>query len=46
MDFFDVAIEVFGDIADDIIEEMLREPTKEAIEKNKKASDILHKVRN
>ena len=40
------SIEVTGEIAKKIQKEMLEEPTEEAIEKNKKASELLHKVRS
>lgn len=38
--------EVTGEIAKEIQKEMIEEPTKEAIERNKRASELLHKVRS
>lgn len=38
--------EVRGEIAKKIQAEMLKEPTKKAMQRNKKASELLHKVRS
>lgn len=42
----DDIMEIFGDIAKQIKKEALKKPTKKAIKKNKKASELLHKLKN